>query len=143
MSFRDWNKEKLKIFTYLAWFRSRELISSPEILKHHSKVGKIVLVHSFFIKTSKFCLRLAVLNFFHFWGWNVLNLFLFPHWTLQYHKDECQTEYNKNILYFISFILFLSSSAHIQPLGVALQKSGSATVLEPIKKYLKRSPIFH
>ena len=32
----------------------------------------------FFIRTSKFCLRLAVLNFFYFWSWNVLNLFLFP-----------------------------------------------------------------
>ena len=31
----------------------------------------------FFIRTSKFCLRLAALNFFHFWDWNVLNLFLF------------------------------------------------------------------
>ena len=32
----------------------------------------------FFIRTTKFCLRLAVLHFFfHFWGWNVFNLFLF------------------------------------------------------------------
>ena len=36
----------------------------------------------FFI--SKFCLRLAALYFlfFHFWGWNVLNLFLFPRLNL-------------------------------------------------------------
>ena len=32
----------------------------------------------FFIRASKFCLRLAVLIFFYFWSWNVLNLFLFP-----------------------------------------------------------------
>ena len=36
----------------------------------------------FFIRTSKFCLRLAVLNFFHCWGWNVLNLFLFSRLNL-------------------------------------------------------------
>ena len=45
--------------------------------------------------------------------------------------------------YFISYILFLSSSAHRQPLGGVLQKSGSPTVLNPIKKYLQRSPNFH
>ena len=32
----------------------------------------------FFTRTSKFCLRLAGPNFFHFLGWNVLNLFLYP-----------------------------------------------------------------
>ena len=37
----------------------------------------------FYTRTSKFCLRLVVLNFFfHFWGWNVLNLFLFPRLNL-------------------------------------------------------------
>ena len=45
--------------------------------------------------------------------------------------------------YFISFILFLSSSAHRQPLGGVLQKIGSAAVLRPIKKYLRKSSIFH
>ena len=45
--------------------------------------------------------------------------------------------------YFISFICFLSSSAHRQPPGGVLQKTGSATVLKPIKKYLQRSSIFH
>ena len=85
-----------------------------------------------FIRTSKFCLRLAVLNFFfHFWGWNVLNLFFFP------RLSAIKTRY------FISFILFLSSSAHRQPLGGVLQKTGSATVLKPIKKYLQMSSIFH
>ena len=53
----------------------------------------------FFIRTSKFCLRLAVLNFFfHFWSWNVLNLFLFSRLNLQCHK-ECQTKYNKKTLF--------------------------------------------
>ena len=40
--------------------------------------------------------------------------------------------------YFISFILFLSSSAHKQSLGGVLQKIGSATVLKPIKKILAK-----
>ena len=39
-----------------------------------------------YIRTSKFCLRLAVLIFFHFWGWNVLNLFLFPWLNLAMSK---------------------------------------------------------
>ena len=39
--------------------------------------------------------------------------------------------------YFISFIIFLSSSTHRQPLGRVLQKIGSATVLKPIKIYLQ------
>ena len=51
---------------------------------------------SFFIKTSKFCLRLAVLNFFSFLR---LKCSYFPDWTLQCHKEEFQTEYNKNTLF--------------------------------------------
>ena len=66
----------------------------------------------------------------------------FPAWSMECHEEECQTECNKTH-YFISFILFLSSSAHRQPLGGALQKSGSATVLKPIKKYLQRNSIFN
>ena len=54
----------------------------------------------FFIRTSKFCLRLAVLNFFFIFE---AEMFLicsyFPDWTLQCHKEECQTEYNKNTLF--------------------------------------------
>ena len=58
------------------------------------------MLHSFFfIRASKFCLRLAVLNFFFIFE---AEMFLicsyFPDWTLQCHK-ECQTEYNKNILF--------------------------------------------
>ena len=37
---------------------------------------------------------------------------------------------------FISFILFLSSSAYRQAMGGVLRKVGSATVLKPITKYL-------
>ena len=36
----------------------------------------------------------------------------FPDWTLQYHKEECQT-----------FVLFLSSRAHRQSQGGVLQKN--------------------
>ena len=92
----------------------------------------------FFIRTSKFCLRLAVLNFFHFWGWNVLNLFLLPRLNFAMPQRRMSETH-----YFISFILFLSSSAHRQPLGGVLRKSRSATVLKPIKKYLQTSSVFH
>ena len=89
-------------------------------------------IHSFFIRTSKYCLKLAVLDFFfclfHFWGSNVLNLFLFPRLPLQCHKDKCQTEYNKNTLFH-----FLQAVQNRRPLGGVLQKIGSATVLKPIK----------
>ena len=56
-------------------------------------------LHSFFfIRTSKFCLRLAVLIFFIFEAEMFLICSYFPNWTLQCHK-ECQTEYNKNTLF--------------------------------------------
>ena len=35
----------------------------------------------------------------------------FPDWTLQCHKEECQTEYNKNTISFLSFFFF--QAAHI------------------------------
>ena len=95
----------------------------------------------FFIRTSKFCLRLTVLNFFFFFIFGA-EMFLicsyFPNWTLQCTEENVRLNTIKTH-YFISFILFLSSSAHRQPLGGVLQKSGSATVLKPIKKYLQRS----
>ena len=78
--------------------------------------------------------------FFHFWGWNVLNLFLFP---LPMPQRRMSDWVQRKAHYFISFIFFLSSSAHRQPLGGVLQKDGSATVLKPIKQYLQRSSIFH
>ena len=84
------------------------------------------VVHSFFISTSKFCLRLAVLIFFIFEAEMFFICSYFPDWTLQGHKEECKTDTIK-IHYFISFILFLSSSAYRQPLGDVLQKIGSAT----------------
>ena len=96
-----------------------------------SEFGAIPITLFFFIRTSTFCLRLAVLYFFFF---SRLKCSYFPDWTLQCHKEECQTAYNKNTLNFISFILFLSSSAHRQPLGGVLQKNSSPTVLKPIKK---------
>ena len=73
----------------------------------------------FFIRIRKFCLKLAVLNSL---------------------TEPCNaTKKNARLstiktYYFISFIFFLFSSAHRQPLGGVLQKSCSATVLKPIKK---------
>ena len=76
---------------------------------------------------------------FHFCGWNVLNLFLFPRLTLAMSQRR-RIKSTIKIHYFISFILFLSSSAHRQPLGGVLQKSHSVTVLKPIKKFDQKIP---
>ena len=75
--------------------------------------SKEVFDHSFFIKTSTFSLRLAVLIFFFFFFFifeaeMYLICSYFPDWTLQCHKEECQTEYNKNTLFHF-FHYFLSS----------------------------------
>ena len=59
-----------------------------------------------FIRTSKSCLRLAVLTFFFvFEAEMFLICSYFGDWTLQCHKEECQTEYNKSTLFhfFCSF----------------------------------------
>ena len=89
----------------------------------------------FFIRTSKCCLRLAVINFFFIFEANMLLICsYFPNWTLQCQKKNVRLSTIKTH-YFISSILFLSSSAHRQPLGGVLQKSRSATVLKPIKKF--------
>ena len=97
----------------------------------------------FFIRASKFCLRLAVLNFFLF-----LKL-KFSQFVLNSPTGPCNAT-KKNVRlsiiithYFIPFILFLLSSAHRQALGGVLQKIGSTSVLKPITKYLRRSSIFH
>ena len=68
--------------------------------------------YTFFIRTRKFCLRLAVLNFFFLFE---AEMFLicsyFPDWTLQCHK-ECQTGYNKSTLFHF-FHFFFFQAAHI------------------------------
>ena len=100
-------------------------------------------LHSFFIRTSKFCLSLAVLNYFSFLRLKCSKFaFISPTEPFNATKKNVRLSTIKTH-YFISFILFLSSSAHRQPLGGVLQKSGSATVLKPIKKYLQMSSIFH
>ena len=82
----------------------------------------------FLIRIRKFCLMLAVLNFL---------------------TEPCNaTKKNARLgaikaYYLISFIFFLLSTAHRQPLGGVLQKSCSATVLKPIKKYLQRNSVVH
>ena len=67
--------------------------------------------------------------------------FYFRNWTLQCYNKECQTEYSKNTISFLS--LFFIQAAHIgNHWEVVYKKSGSGTVLKPIKKYLQRSSIF-
>ena len=62
----------------------------------------------FFIRTSKFCLSLAVLNFFFIFETEMfLICSYFPDWNLQCHKEEYQTEYNKTTLFhFFHFFSF-------------------------------------
>ena len=55
----------------------------------------------FFIRTSK------LFFFFIFEAEIFLICSYFPDWTLQYHKEECQTEYYKNTLFhFFNFFSF-------------------------------------
>ena len=96
---------------------------SPENVMHifrtpFPKNPLFSLVHSFFIRASKFYLRLAVLICFHFWGWNVL---ISPTELCNATKKNIRLSTTKTH-YFTSFILFLSNSA---------------------KNDLRRSSIFH
>ena len=86
-------------------------------------------------------MRLPVLNFFFIFD---AEMFLicsyFPNWTLPCHKEECQTEYHKNTPYFISFILFLSNSAHRQPLETTISPvSIKKTLYQCHSSYTKRA----
>ena len=94
----------------------------------------------FLIRTSKFCLRLAVPYFFSFLRLKCSVCVLIS------RTEPCNAA-KKNVRLttikthcFISFIFFLSSSAHRQRLGSVLQKSRSATVLKPIKKFDQKIP---
>ena len=80
---------------------------------------KIAALKNFIIFTRKhlcWTLLLIKLHFFLWepvnfvWGWLFIIFFIFvaemflicsyfPDWTLQCHKEECQTEYNKNTLF--------------------------------------------
>ena len=88
-----------------SWFRKKKMEQDSQYIFRLRYFSEGMLftnilvackIHSFFIRTSKFCLRLAVLNFFSFLR---LKCSYFPDWTLQCHKEECQTEYNKNTLF--------------------------------------------
>ena len=100
-----------RIRTLLIIFLVLHLVSSRYWGVYKSSRPKLFCkkgVQSFFyIRTSKFCLRLAVLNFFFIFE---AEMFLicsyFPDWTLQCHKEECQCEYYKNTIWFISFFFF-------------------------------------
>ena len=69
----------------------------------------------FYIRTSKFCLRLAVVNFFIF-ETEMLICSYFPDWNLQCHKEECQTKYYKNTLFhfFHSFFQEAHIGSHLE-----------------------------
>ena len=101
-------------------------------------ICKIVTYTLFLWEPVNFVWAWLFLIFFHFWGWNILNFFLFPQMNLAMPQKNVRLNTVKTH-YFISFILLLSSSAHRQPLGDVLQKIGSAPVVKPIKKYLRRS----
>ena len=97
-------------------------------------INHINTIRSFFIRTNKFCLRLAVPNFFFIFE---AEMFLicsyFPDSTLQCYKKECQTEYNKNTISFLSFFFF--QAAHIDSHWEVFYKKA---VLQ-----LQKSSIFH
>ena len=100
----------------------------------------------FFTRTRKFCLRLAVLNFFSFLRLKCSYIVISPTEPCNATKQNVRLSTVKTH-YFISFILFLSSSTQKQPLGGVLHKSCSATVVKPIKKFDQKIPqkssIFH
>ena len=99
-------------------------------------------LHSFlFIRTSKFCLRLAVLIFFFIFEEMFLICSYLPDWTLQCHKEECQAEYKENTLFHFFHSFSFIQRTYRQPVGGVLQKIDYATVLKPMKKYLRRSSI--
>ena len=57
-------------------------------------------------------MRLAVLIFFHFWGWNVLNLFLFPRLNFAMPQRRMSDwVQSKHTISFLSFFFF--QAAHI------------------------------
>ena len=81
------------------------------------------------------------------WGWLFLIFFIFEAeiflicsyflgWTLQYHK-ECQTEYNKNTISFLSFFFF--QAAHIGIHWLAGFKSATLLKLNPFTGIFHRS----
>ena len=105
--------------------------------------ANVHLLHSFFMRTSRFCLRLAVLNIFSFLRLKCSEFVLIsPTEPCNATKKNVRLTTRKTP-HSISFILFLSSSAHRQRLGGVLQKSCSAIVLKSIKKYLQKSSLFY
>ena len=80
-SVRNWPHLYLQVVVKILFsFIQKKNLKGVSFILGKSPHDALICFHYtlFFIRTSKFCLRLAVLNFFfHFWGWNVLNLFLF------------------------------------------------------------------
>ena len=70
-------------------------------------------IHSFFIRTSKFCFMLVALNFFFIFETEMLLNSLFPQLNLAIPQRRCQTEYYKNTLFhfFHSFSFNQRTSA--------------------------------
>ena len=93
--------------TFGVWLCSLLISWCSMYMLRHSFVSKIykkyqssLFITLFFIRTGKFCLRLNVLNFFFIFEAEIfLICSYFPDWTLQCHKEECQTEYYKNTLF--------------------------------------------
>ena len=96
-------------YTILEWFWNFNCLFFK---KDYGNTASLKMIHScFFIRTSKFCLRLAVLNFFHSWGWSVLNLFLFPLLNLIMPQRMSDWVQQKHTILFLSFFFF--QAAHI------------------------------
>ena len=75
----------LKTVTGCSWNNSRRFLLVWRMFQFlRTTAVRLVKIYYtlFYITTSKFCLRLAVLNIFSLWGWNILNLFLFPRMNL-------------------------------------------------------------
>ena len=95
----------------------------------------------FFVRTSKFCLRLAVLNFFSFLrlkcSWFVL---ISPTEPCNAIKKHVRLSSIKALFHF--FHSFSFKQLRKAATGRCLQKSSSETVLKPIKKYCKGVQFF-
>ena len=113
----------------------------PEAAKILFFVNSFVTLFNF-IRTSKFCLSLAALSFFFIFEAEMFLICSYlPDWTLQCHKEECQAEYKENTLFHFFHSFSFMQRTYRQPVGGVLQEIDSATVLKPIKKYLRRSSI--
>ena len=116
--------EKSTLFRVLLLMKFRWLKYPRCFYLLFSTLSMVLLLTLFFllIRTSKFCLRLAVLNFF-----SILRLKCSKFVVISPTEPSNATKKNVRLStikthYFIFFILFLSSSTHRQALGGVVQK---------------------